>query len=186
MRDSYAIEFVRNGVEIDHNLFNFDVNADHGNLIAAFGDAPAPGPAIFHNNLVSNPGRGVIWINEVYNNIEIRNNHIVTRKTVTPRDDGLFGFNPACDFKTIVIQDNLIECEGQPRPLLRCKESHGSVIRNNKFTNVSDTDKYENPGSNKPVGLETPLQFECGAHGEFAVKGWEARRTVGSTPAVTP
>ncbi|MFW6114441.1 MAG: right-handed parallel beta-helix repeat-containing protein, partial [bacterium] len=49
---SYAIEFVRNGVEIDHNLFDFDVKNDGGNLISAFGRAPAAGPALFHNNLI--------------------------------------------------------------------------------------------------------------------------------------
>ena len=43
-RDSYSIEFVRNGVEIDHNLFDFDVKNDGGNLISAFGKAPAKGP----------------------------------------------------------------------------------------------------------------------------------------------
>mgnify|MGYP002624363219 CR=1 FL=1 len=44
-RDSYAIEFVRNGVEISHNLFDFSVEKDHGNLISGFGKAPANGPA---------------------------------------------------------------------------------------------------------------------------------------------
>jgi len=107
--------------EIDHNLFDFDAKADHGNLISGFGDADAKGPALFHNNLVSNPGRGVIWINEVFNHIEVRNNHILTRTTATPRSEGLFGFNPKCDFKTIVFKDNLIECVGEPRPLLRAK-----------------------------------------------------------------
>jgi len=57
-KDSYSIEFVRNGVEIDYNLFDFDAKAEHGNLIAGFGDVDAKGPASFHNNLVSNPGRG--------------------------------------------------------------------------------------------------------------------------------
>ena len=65
-RDGYSIEFVRNGVEIDHNLFDFDAAKDGGNLISAFGNVPAKGPAKFHNNLVSNPGRGVIWMNEPY------------------------------------------------------------------------------------------------------------------------
>ena len=120
-KDSYSIEFVRNGVEIDHNLFDFDAKADHGNLISGFGDADAKGPAVIHNNLVSNPGRGVIWINEVFNHLEVRNNHILTRTTATPRSEGLFGFNPKCDFKTIVFKDNLIECVGEPRPLLRAK-----------------------------------------------------------------
>jgi len=173
-KDSYSIEFVRNGVEIDHNLFDFDAKNDHGNLIAAFGDAAAKGPASFHNNLVSNPGRGVVWINEVFNNLEVRNNHVVTRTTATPRDEGLFGFNPKCDFKTISIRDNLIECVGQPRPLLRAKESYRAAIENNSLTNVSDTAKFENPKAARPVGLEKPLKFTCGVHDEFTIDGWKA------------
>ena len=174
-RDSYSIEFVRNGIEISHNLFDFDVQKDHGNLISGFGNAPAKGPASFHNNLVSNPGRGIVWINEIFNNLEIRNNHIITRTTVTPRQDGLIGLNPGCDFKTITIRDNLIECQGQARPLLRSKESYGAVISNNALTNVSDTDRYDNPKTKARAGLEAPLTFECGIHGEFTVDGWQAR-----------
>ena len=49
LKDSYSIEFVRNGVEIDHNLFDFDVKNDGGNLISSFGDVAAKGPARFHN-----------------------------------------------------------------------------------------------------------------------------------------
>lgn len=176
-RDSYSIEFVRNGVEIDHNLFDFDANADHGNLISGFGNADAKGPASFHNNLVSNPGRGVVWINEVFNNLEVRNNHIVTRTTKTPRKEGLFGFNPKCDFKTIAIKDNLIDCEGTPRPLLRAKESYGCVVENNKLVNVTDADKLTNAKADRAVGLEKPLKFECGVKGEYTVDGWKAEKT---------
>jgi nitrous oxidase accessory protein len=177
MRDSYSIEFVRNGVEISHNLFDFDPDKDHGNLISGFGKAAAPGPAKFHNNLVSNPGRGVIWINEVFNNLEIRNNHVIARTTATPRKEGFFGFNPGCDYRTIAIRDNRIECEGQARPLLRCKESYGSVIENNELINLSDTDGYANPKADRSAGLEAPLKFECGVAGEFTVEGWKAEPT---------
>ncbi len=175
MRDSYSIEFVRNGVEISHNLFDFDVVKDGGNLISAFGKAPAAGPASFHNNLVNNPGRGVIWMNEVFTNLEIRNNHIIARTTGTPRTEGLFGFNPASDFTTIKIQNNLIECQGQARPLLRAKESYGAVVQNNTLTNVSDAERLANPRTTQGVGLEKPLKFECGVRGEFIVDGWNAR-----------
>lgn len=177
MLDSYSIEFVRNGVEISHNLFDFDVQKDGGNLISAFGKAAAKGPASFHNNLVNNPGRGVIWINEVFNNLEIRNNHVITRTTSTPRKEGLFGFNPVCDFKTISIRDNVIECRGQARPLLRAQESYGAEIRNNQLTNISDTNRFDNPRSNQRAGLEKPLKFECGVHGEYTVDGWQAQPT---------
>ncbi len=177
MRNSYAIEFVRNGVEIDHNLFDFDVDKDWGNLISGFGKAAANGPAVFHNNLISNPGRGVIWINEPYSNLVIRNNHIITRTTVTPRQDGLFGFNPKSDFKTIRIVDNIIECQGVPRPLLRNEASYGCSIHNNKLTNVADTDHYDNPQADAKAGLLTPLTFQCGVHGELTVDGWQTRAT---------
>lgn len=172
-RDTYSIEFVRNGVEIDHNLFDFDPAKDHGNLISGFGKADAKGPARFHNNLVSNPGRGVIWINEVFDNLEVRNNHVVTRTTATPRTEGLFGFNGKCDFKTIVIKDNRIECEGTARPLLRGRESYGAVVENNVLVNVSDAEKLANPKADRPAGLEQPLKFECGAKGEYKVDGWK-------------
>jgi nitrous oxidase accessory protein len=174
MRDSYSIEFVRNGVEISHNLFDFDVKKDGGNLISGFGQAAAPGPASFHDNLVNNPGRGVFWVNEVFNNLEIRNNHIIARTTATPRQEGLFGFNPGCDFKTIAIKDNVIECQGQGRPLLRCPESYASVIRNNELTNVTDAGRLSNPKTGERAGPEKPLDFECGVHGEVAVRGWLA------------
>ncbi len=173
--NSYALEFVRNGVEIDHNLFDFDMRADHGNLISGFGRAAAQGPAVFHNNLVSNPGRGVIWINEVYNNLEVRNNHIVARTTATPRQEGLFGLNPQCDFRTIAIRDNIITCEGQPRPLLRAAESYAATIENNMLINVSDSDKLANSKANRTIGPEEPLKFACGVNGEFQVDGWSAR-----------
>jgi hypothetical protein len=174
-KDSYSIEFVRNGVEIDHNLFDFDPQADHGNLISGFGNADAKGPSLFHHNLVSNPGRGVIWINEVYNHLEVRNNHIIARTTKTPRTEGLFGFNPRCDFKTITIKDNVIECEGKPRPLLRSEESYQAVIENNTMQNVADADKLKNPKTDRTAGLHEPLKFECGAKDEFTVDGWNFR-----------
>jgi len=170
--DTYSIEFVRNGVEIDHNLFDFDVSKDHGNLISGFGRAPAPGPALFHNNLVSNPGRGVIWINEPYNNITVRNNHIITRTTATPRKEGLFGFNRKCDFKTFTFENNIIECEGTSRPLFRNDESYGATVRNNKLVNVADTDRHANEQTGEKQGPVEPLKFKCGAYGEYTVDGW--------------
>lgn len=172
MHNSYSIEFVRNGVEIDHNLFDFDVTKDWGNLISGFGKAAAKGPASFHNNLVSNPGRGVIWINEIYKGLEVRNNHIITRTTTTPRKEGLFGLNKECDFKTFTIRDNIIECQGQSRPLLRNDESYAATIENNQLTNVADTDRYKNPEADRKPGLQAPLKFKCGVHEEFVVDGW--------------
>lgn len=176
-KDSYSIEFVRNGVEIDHNLFDFDLKKDHGNLISGFGKATATGPASFHNNLVNNPGLGVIWINEVFNNLEVRNNHIVARTTAKSRTEGLFGFNFGSDFTTITIRDNIFECQGQERPLFRNKESYGAVVRNNMFTNVSDASKLDNLQSGQSAGLEAALKFQCGVHGEYTVDGWQVRQS---------
>ncbi|MEM1297217.1 MAG: hypothetical protein AAGH89_17765, partial [Verrucomicrobiota bacterium] len=173
----YAIEFVRNGVSIHHNLFDFDVEKDGGNLISGFGKAAAAGPAEFHNNLVSNPGRGVIWINEPYENMVVRNNHVIARTTVTPRKEGLFAFNGSSDFSTFKFIDNIIECEGLARPFFRREETHGATIVNNQLTNVSDADRYENPQTGEKAGLEVPLRFECGVHGELTVDGWETRPT---------
>jgi hypothetical protein len=50
------------------------------------------------------------------------------------------------------------------------------VIQNNRLTNLSDTGRYENPPAARTAGLESPLKFECGVHGEFKVHGWEAGR----------
>jgi len=171
-RDSYAIEFVRNGIEIDHNLFDFDISKDHGNLISGFGQAPAIGPASFHHNLVSNPGRGVIWMNEPYGDFSIHNNHIITRTTTTPRTEGLFAFHGESDFSKIIIRDNIIECIGQPRPLLRSKESYVATIINNALSNVSDTAVYKNSRTGEAQGLELPLKFRCGLDDEAEVDGF--------------
>ena len=170
---SYAIEFVRNGVQIHHNLFDFDVDSDGGNLISSFGKAPAQGPAVFHHNLVSNPGRGVIWMNGPYDYLVVRNNHIIARTTTTPRKEGLFGLNDGSDFSTIQIVDNVMECRGLARPLLRADASNQAVIKNNTLTNVSDTQRYKNPQTGAQAGLTEPLNFACGAHGEMIVDGWK-------------
>ncbi|MFZ4507305.1 MAG: right-handed parallel beta-helix repeat-containing protein [Fimbriimonas sp.] len=171
--DGYSIEFVRNGVEIDHNLFDFSAELDGSNLISAFGDAAAPGPATFHNNLVSNPGRGVIWMNEPYGRLEVRNNHIVARTTKTPRTDGLFGFHTQSDFRTFSFRDNIIECRGLQRPLFRNDESGHSRIENNRLIGITDKNRYANPMTGKPIGLEQPLKFQCGVNSELTVDGWK-------------
>jgi hypothetical protein len=65
----------------------------------------------------------------------------------------LFGFNAKSDFSTISIRHNIIECIGQPRPLLRAKESYAAIVENNRLTNVSDTDRYSNARSDASQGL---------------------------------
>ncbi len=175
-RDGYSIEFVRNGVEIDHNLFDFDAERDGSNLISSFGNAAASGPASFHNNLVSNPGRGVMWLNEAYANLEVRNNHIICRTTKTPRTEGLFGFNEKSDFKTFRFKGNIIECQGTPRPLLCSDASGAALVENNTLTNITDTTRYANKPGTTPAGLEAPLSFQCGVNGEMTVDGWKAAK----------
>jgi len=179
MHAGYSIEFVRNGVEVDHNLFDFSVDKDGGNLISGFGKAAADGPASFHHNLVSNPGRGVIWINEVFNNLSIYNNHIIARTTATPRKEGLFGLNADMDDATLVIRDNIIECQGLTRPLLRREVTNKVTIENNHLVNVSDLTRYDNPTTGAPIGPTEPLRFRCGVHGETTVDQW----TVSATPS---
>ena len=176
-RDGYSIEFVRNGVEVDHNLFDFDAASDGSNLISAFGDVAAKGPCVFHNNLVSNPGRGVMWMNEPYANLEVRNNHIIARTTKTPRTEGLFGFNEKSEFTTFRFTGNIIECVGTARPLFRNDASSASVVENNQLTNVSDTARYANKPTGAQAGLAQPLKFACGVNGELTVDGWKTSKT---------
>ncbi len=176
-KDSYSIEFVRNGVEIDHNLFDFKTTSDGGNLIAAFGDKPAKGPCLFHNNLVSNPGRGVMWMNEPYAQLEVRNNHIIARTTKTPRTEGLFGFNDQSDFTTFRFTGNIIECIGTERPLFRNDASGGAAVENNQLAGVTDMMRYANKQTGVTAGLEKPLKFECGVNGELTVDGWKTSKT---------
>jgi nitrous oxidase accessory protein len=176
-RNSYSIEFVRNGAEIDHNLFDFDAASDGGNLISAFGNVPAPGPASFHHNLVSNPGRGVMWMNEPYGKLEVHNNHIIARTTKTPRTEGLFGFHEKSGFAEFRFTDNVIECQGTPRPLFRNDASAAATVENNRLVNVSDTARYNNAPAARPQGLEQPLKFQCGVNGEITVDGWKVDKT---------
>ena len=176
-RDGYSIEFTRNGVEIDHNLFDCDAAQDGSNLISAFGNVAAKRPASFHNNLVSNPGRGVMWMNEPYARLEVRNNHIIARTTKTPRTEELFGFNGKSDFKTFSFKNNVIECIGTPRPLFRNDASGAALVENNTLTNVTDPQRYTNQPTGAKIGLEQPLKFACGMNGEMTVDGWKFATT---------
>lgn len=171
---SYAIEYSRNAVEIDHNLFDFDTEDHGGNLISEFSKVPSPGPTKMHNNLIRNPGRGVFWSNGGYNRFHFYNNHVIAN--TTERQEGLFGLNPnGTDYKTIAVRDNIIECiDSNPRPLFRHDEAYGAaVVENNMLSNISDTAKYANPQTGKKQGPVEPLKFQCGVHGELTVDGWK-------------
>ena len=121
----------------------------------------------------------MIWNERAFTQLVIRNNLIITRTTSSPRTEGLFAVGGK-DFGETKIVDNVIECEGQPRPLLRNAASYSAEIRNNRLTNVSDSDRYENPASGATSGLEAPLRYRCGAEGEMTVDGWKTFPTDGS------
>lgn len=168
---TYSLEWSRRGVEIDHNLFNYDTNKDWGNLISCW-TPYTDGSTKFHDNLIKNPGRGVFWSEEVYNGFQFYNNHVKTNTTITPRNDGLFGFNSATNFSTIKIENNIIECTGISRPLMRNTQSYSSTISNNKLVNVSDTNSYGNTATGATQGPITEVKFRCGVNNEFNVDGW--------------
>ncbi len=172
LQSSYQLEWARNGAEVDHNLFDFDVEKDKGNLISEFGQVAYEGPTLFHDNLIKNPGRGLFWGRAAISNYSFYNNHVIANKTVTPREDGLFGFNTASDFSTIAIRDNIFECRGLDRPLVRNEESYGATIENNSFTGISDENKIDNPQTGNVKGPTEHLKFYVGVNDEYLVDGW--------------
>ena len=183
----YALEFQRNGIEVDHNLFDFPTAQDYGNLIAGFDAVPAPGGLKMHNNLISNPGRGIYWNEGVYNNFAFYNNHVRGQTTVTPRTEGLFDFRierggVRTDFSTIFIRDNIFELTGIQRPLMRNSASYAAVISNNTLTGISDTASYANPNTGEQRGLTEPLCFRLGAYSSLTVKDW----TLSPSPSPVP
>jgi nitrous oxidase accessory protein len=175
---SYALEWARNGAEVDHNLFDFDTENDVGNLISNFGTAHAVGPTDFHDNLIKNPGRGLFWSEGVYDDYAFYNNHVIANTTVTPRTGGLFGFKPerdgvTTDWSKIEITDNIIEVHGLSRPLMRNTESYQAVIENNTLINVSDLAGFANPDTGEPRGPTEPFFFLIGRRGEYLIDGWD-------------
>ena len=89
----------------------------------------------------------------------------------------MFGFNAESDLTTLRIQNNIIECIGQARPLLRFNAATAVQVENNLLTNVSDQAAYANPQTDRPQGLEAPLAFTCGVHDEMTVRGWVVKPT---------
>lgn len=184
---SYSFEFQRNGLEVDHNLFDFPTSGDYGNLISGFDAVPAPGGTKMHNNLIRNPGRGLYWNEGVYNNFAFTNNHVRGATTATPRTEGLFDFRPSrnganTDWSTIVIRDNVFELEGTARPLMRNTEGRMAVVENNRFKNISDAASFANRDTGKTKGPLEPLKFKLGAQGEYSLDQW----TLGKTPVNGP
>lgn len=188
LNTSYAIEYQRNAVEVDHNLFDFSTDEDGGNLISSFDSVPAdPGGTNFHDNLIRNPGRGLYWNEGVYNDFVFANNHVRGETTVTPRTEGLFDFRSdrdggVADWSSVVIRDNIIELSGTHRDLMRNPDAHAAVIENNELTGVSDTGSYANPDQGRPRGPIEALCFRLGAEQEWTVDGWN----LFATPAPVP
>ena len=120
-----------------------------------------------------NPGRGIFWSEGVYNNFSFYNNEVIANETITPRVEGLFGFNGNTDFSTIAIKDNIIKVNGLSRPLLRNEESYGAIIENNILTNVSDLNKLSNLDTGAPRGLLEPLLFTVGVDNKWMVDGFD-------------
>ncbi len=175
LKSSYALEWTRNSVEVDHNLFDFDPDHSDGNLVSSFGDEPAPGPTDFHDNLIKNPGRGIFWANGVYNRFRFHNN--VVKAEGGDRSQGLFAFHPDTDFSTIVIRDNIFESTGtNPRPLMRNDASYRATVQNNTLTHIADAGRLPNRTTAAARGLAAPLSFTVGVNGAYQVDGWTARR----------
>ena len=50
------------------------------------------------------------------------------------------------------------------------------------LTNVSDAERLDNQLTKEPHGLEAPLGFQCGVHGEVTVSGCETKPTPPKAP----
>ncbi|PZD74126.1 hypothetical protein C1752_01363 [Acaryochloris thomasi RCC1774] len=171
IRRSYAIEFARNNVRINHNLFDFKPQENQGNLISDHGRQPSPGPLLMQNNLIQNVGRGIFWSRPGYNNVEFINNHV--RALGNPQPLALFQFNPSTDFQSIKIAGNIFEsAPDSPRPLLQDGIGSNAIIENNKLTNILDSGLYANPQTGGSVGPTEPLQFRAGVRDEIQVDQW--------------
>jgi hypothetical protein len=196
---SYSIEGPHNGMYVENNVFDFPIDSDYGNLMASFDpwseNPAAPGPLVFNNNIVINPGRGVFWSDVVWNNLTFANNHILANEIIpSANPEGLFSFrsfSPALggqitDFSTISLANNIVEVLGRPRALIRWPSGYAARIENNLLVNLTDSAAYPNPPTAAPRGPQTPLIFNVGVNGEFRVHGPDllarARRAVLTPP----
>jgi hypothetical protein len=164
---SDSVEGPRNGLLVDRNLFRFTVDEDNGNLLTQ--QAPnlepleavpvAQGPSVFQNNLIENPGRGLLTAGAVQNGYSFSNNHVRMLSGAT-QAEGLFGFvrpaaatatmaaNPGTNLSTITIANNIFDVSGVSRPLL--KRPAGVTVFPNANTIMSrnnDLDIAGQPGN---------------------------------------
>ena len=191
---AYSIEGPRAGLEVDHNLFDIDPADDRGNLFVTFGDGTdqiIPGELSIHDNLIRNPGRGLIALSRPHENIAFFNNHVLADETVPntvdtdanlaffklPGDrdfdgNGVIDPDEVVDWSTISIQDNLFEVVGGQRRLLGREDSYDIDILNNELINISDAARFTNLATGDPRGPTEPLDFFVGAGNEFRVRGF--------------
>ncbi|MGF1530980.1 MAG: DNRLRE domain-containing protein [Puniceicoccaceae bacterium] len=181
MTKGYSIESARRGVIIEYNLFDFDAQKDGSNLISNW-TPTIQGPMTMRHNLIKNPGRGIYWSDQIYNNFSFHNNHVIANTTATPRTEGLFGMPTSTDFSTITIKDNIIECIGQSRPLVRNSASNAAIIQNNTLINVSGTNNYANPNTGALRGPDKALFFTVGAFDSHQVDSWDFYPAGSPTP----
>jgi hypothetical protein len=173
-----AIEFARDGVEIDHNLFDLmAAGLEDGRLISSW--CAGDGPCNMHDNLIKDPGYGLFFSTGTYNNFHFYNNHVIANPTPLKHDGGLFDLNGGATFSTIWIKDNIIDCTTLARPL---SVNTSSVIQNNTLINVSDAGRYSNPNTGATRGPLAPLNFTCGVNGEYTVNQWSITYTDGGAP----
>ncbi|WP_404790782.1 hypothetical protein [Altericista sp. CCNU0014] len=171
---SYAIEFARNNVRIDRNLFDLDPKDDRGNLISDHGKRLSSGPLWMHDNLIRNVGRGIFWSKGAYNRIQFVNNHV--RASKNTRNSPFFQLPSNTDFQTIQIERNIFECApNSPRPLLSVDSKLLKNLQNNTFVNVLGMNRYARTRSNAPSGPKQPLQFTAGVNNEIQVNGWSVK-----------
>ncbi len=171
IRKSYGIEFARNNVRVNHNLFDLDPKNDSGNLISDHGRKLSPGPLWMHDNLINNVGRGIFWSKGGYNRIYFFNNHV--RALKSSRKSAFFQFERNTDFNSIQIENNIFEAASDnPRPLLSGGMPTNKFLQNNVFKNIPDMPAQTKLSPDKTVGPSEPLRFNVGVRGEIQVNQW--------------
>ena len=176
--NSYAIEGSRNGLLVDNNVFDLDVQDDGDSLYKQFGNSDQfPGPVTFTNNLVVNPGRHLFSSESPQQNLTIANNLVIANQTTRARDASLIGINSTnvdgdtVDWSTFTLTGNIVEVAGRPRPLITNPNAEAGMISDNTLSGVTEFDSFANPDTGMARGPQGSLQFNVGVDGEFFVDG---------------
>ena len=173
------IECPRNGIVVNHNLFESTKS-----VVVGWLHNVEAGPMVFHDNLIKDPDYGGVFeLNgDAVNNVSFYNNHIRANEAKS-RTESFFNMPGNTNWNTITVKDNIIECFKAARPLFREPgASKGVVVENNTLTNVSDANTYSNASTNNPRGLTEHLHFICGAPGnQYVVDQWTSGRVDSGT-----